>query len=108
MPVAGVEAPLVSTLIPLARSNVIFLHCLLCLTASQLTLAHGVTKPQPCEMYHRGEAFKLLREALSDPEKATSDDTVACIVTLSGHDVRQLFGICTRVLTSPLGYFRPS
>jgi len=90
MPLAGIRSPLITSLVPLARSNEAFLHCLLCLAASQYTLANGVTTPRAWEIYHRGEAFKLLMAALSDPKRATSDEVIASILVLGAHDVSHL------------------
>jgi hypothetical protein len=87
MPIAGINGPLVSTLVPLARRNEMFLHALLCCTAATMAVSENITGPMHWATYHRGRAFELLRSALSDPKEAISDEVLASILVLSGHDV---------------------
>jgi hypothetical protein len=87
IPIAGPLNPLVTKLLPLARNDQGFFYSVLCVAASHLVTLRGGTAPDFWASFYRGEVFRFLKETLIDPQKATSDTTVAIILLLSGHDV---------------------
>lgn len=87
IPVAGPLNPLVTRMMPLARSNAILFQGILCLSASHVSTIRGSQESGYWAKYHKMETFKHLNKALADPKLAISDLTVATILIVSGHDV---------------------
>jgi Fungal specific transcription factor domain len=70
-----------------ATTSAAMFHALICTAASNFTTAQGGRRPRYWEIYHRGEALRLINVALSDPVEATSDATIAAIIYVSGFEV---------------------
>jgi hypothetical protein len=87
---AGSISTLSATLIPLARSSEAILHGLLCVAGSRVTVESGGQAPRPWEIYHRGEAIRLIIAGLSDPIQAISDEMIITIILMCGYDVSVL------------------
>lgn len=46
--------------------------------------------PRPWEIYHRGEAIRLIIAGFSDPVQAISDELIITIILMCGYDVSVL------------------
>jgi hypothetical protein len=67
-----------------ATTNAAMFHALMCTVASNFTTAQGGRRPRYWEIYHRGEALRLINAALSNPVEAA---TIAAILYVSGFEV---------------------
>lgn len=86
-PIANVNIPLITRLLQAAEDNQGLLHAILCVSSSFISLQLNRRSPSALELFHRGQAIQLLNQAIKDPEKSMSDDTVATIIVVAAHDV---------------------
>lgn len=70
IPKLGLISPLALMLIPLARSNEADLQALLCIAARRVTIKNGCHVSRQWEVYHRGEAIRLINARLSEPNQS--------------------------------------
>lgn len=68
-----------------ALSDPAMLHATLCLVALHKYQTHHISLANPY-FFHRGEAMRLINTRLSEPENATSDNTIGAIAILSTSD----------------------
>lgn len=57
------------------------------MAGSRVTVESGGHTPRQWEIYHRGEAIRLITAGLSNPIQAISDEMVTTIILICGYDV---------------------
>lgn len=85
--ITGQQSPLLTKWMKLALRCPALFHGTLLVSSTHYAASRKDQRDETNVLIHRSQAVLALNDALADPELAVSDDNIAAVINLAGHEV---------------------
>ena len=98
--ITGQQSPLLTKWMRLALRGPALFYGTLLVSSTHYAATRDDKRDETWVLVNRSRAVQALNEALADPDQAISDETIAAVINLAGHEVSaNIYRGCLRTLT---------